>query len=284
MPSRLQLLASPAVCAYVRHFPIERGKWRLLRWASRFLVAKLEPGTYIRVSDATDSVEQAIVYQGLLEPEDVRFFLSLLEPGMTVFDVGANLGTYALLAARRVGPSGRLHAFEPGPATADRLRGNVRLNGLSNVVVNQAAVSDRAGVITLYLQDDSDCNTLTAGAGTPVQVPALTLDDYVGTHNLGQVDVLKMDVEGAEVTALRGGGRLLAAPRAPLILLEFNPQALEKAGSSVSELRQLLEGHAYRCHALQAYDGGSYYNVLAWQPWHRERFPALRARELTALA
>ena len=74
---------------------------------------------------------------------------------MTVFDVGANVGPYALVAARRVGDRGSVHAFEPTPKSAAGLRRNVGLNGLTNVVVNEVAVSDTAGEVNLYLDEES---------------------------------------------------------------------------------------------------------------------------------
>ena len=276
MPSRLRRLASSLVCGYVRRCPLDKGKWRLLQLASSFLVVEPEPGTFLRVADLGNPIELALVRRGLLEPEDVGLFLSLLRPGMTVLDVGANVGMYSLLSARRVGPTGRVHAFEPTPAVAASLRRNVALNGLGNVHVHEAAVSDAAGRATFYLQDSSDCNTLAGGAGTPIRVRTVTLDDHVAAHGLDRVDVMKMDVEGAEVLALRGGGRLLAAADGPVLMLEFNPEALGAAGSGVAELRGLLEGHGYECHPLGIQGGGRYGNVLALKAGHRERFPALK--------
>ncbi len=77
-----------------------------------------------------------------------------------VIDVGANVGYYALMAATRVGPSGRVIAYEPGPAPAARLRENVALNGLSNVTVVEAAVADRPGTLHLNLVEDSEASSL----------------------------------------------------------------------------------------------------------------------------
>jgi FkbM family methyltransferase len=269
-------LASSLVCGYLRRSPVEKGKWRLLQWASSFLVAEPEPGAFIRVADLENPIELALARRGLVEPQDVRFFLSLLEPGMTVLDVGANIGMYTVLAARRVGPAGRVHAFEPTPAVAGSLLRNIALNALDNVVVNEAAVSDTAGVATLFLGETCDRSSL-AGGGTPVQVEAVTLDGYLADCEVPKVDVVKMDVEGAEARALRGAGRLLAGEDAPVLMLEFNAEALGAAGSSEAELRGLLEWHGYRCQPLHVYGGGMYSNVVALKPWHTERLPALHA-------
>src|SRR5262249_52153564 len=95
-PSVFRRLASAAVRGYLRHCPLRAGQWRLLRWASSFLVVELVPGAFIHVSDLSNAVELGILRHGLPEPADVRFFLSLLGPGMTVLDVGANIGEYTL--------------------------------------------------------------------------------------------------------------------------------------------------------------------------------------------
>lgn len=286
MPSSFSRLTSALVCGYVRHSPIEKGKWRLLKWASSFLVLELEPGTFVRLSGSTsDSVEAAIVRRGIIEPEDVRFFLSLLEPGMTVFDMGANLGMYTVLAARRVRANGSVHAFEPTPEVASRFKQNVAINGLANVVVNQKAVAAAEGTATLHLQAGSDLNTLAPGTGTPIEVQTVTLDGYVTAAGLARVDVMKVDVEGAEVMALRGGGDLLSGHNAPAIMIEFNPNALRAMRASVEELFDLLTAHGYRCYRLHSYGEGAcgYSNVLAVKLGHCDHFRiSLPRRQLSS--
>ena len=94
-----------------------------------------------------------IIRRGMFEPETVRAFAALLAPGMTVMDIGANVGQFTLVAARRVGPSGRLHAFEPTPELAAHILRNLELNGLENVAVNAVAVSDVAGRATLHFRN-----------------------------------------------------------------------------------------------------------------------------------
>src|SRR5258706_3631881 len=220
------LWVSAIVRAYVRHSPLERGKWRLLNWTRPYLVAKLEKDVLVPIWDL-DDMELGLLLKGIFEPQDVEFFTSLLETGMTVMDLGANLGMYTLLAARRVGPSGRVFSFEPSPAVAARLRRNLEFNSLSNVIAVEAAVGDQVGEATFYLQEESDRNTLAVGSGKPIHVPAVTLDSFVDTQKIGRVDVMKMDVEGAESKVLRGGGRLFSSDGAPVVMFELNPKALE---------------------------------------------------------
>src|SRR5262245_15230983 len=132
-PSVFRRLASAAVRGYLRHCPLRAGKWRLLRWASSFLVVELVPGTFIRVSDLSNAVGRGVLGHGLPGPAAVPRVLSLLGPAMTVLDGGANIGESTLPAAGRAGAAGRVHASEPTPATAASLRRNVTLNGLGNV-------------------------------------------------------------------------------------------------------------------------------------------------------
>lgn len=288
-PSRLQRLASALVLHYVRRCPVERGKWRLLRLANRFLVVPLGRGAFVRVPGLS-IVEREIVRHGVFEQETAGLFCDLLAPGMVVMDVGANVGQYTLLAAPRVGPAGRVHAFEPTPRVAAKLRASVRLNGFANVAVNEAAVSEAPGQVTLYyVEDDDGENSILGGkAGCPsVTVPAVTLDDYVAAHGLGRVDVVKMDIEGAELLALRGARRLLSGDDAPVVILEVNPKSLAFSGSSVADLLGLLQGYGYRVHEVASYGTPGHHrwaNAVALKPAHRERFPALRGLALRPVA
>ena len=148
-------MASAAILGYLRHVPWERGKYRLVRLFGRSLLVELEPGLFIRPLGLS-AVEVGIIRAGMFEPETVRAFAALLAPGMTVLDVGANVGQFTLIAARRVGPTGRVHAFEPTPELVAHVFRNLELNGLDNVVVNEVAVSETAGHAVLHLVEADD--------------------------------------------------------------------------------------------------------------------------------
>jgi FkbM family methyltransferase len=285
MSSILSRLASAAVCSHLRHFPIERGKCRLLRWASAFLVVRLQPGVYVRITDPDNPIEAGLARRGLLEQQDLEVFLSMLRPGMTVLDVGANVGMYSLLIARAVGPAGRVHAFEPTPRVATNLRRNVEINKLSNVEVRQMAVGASNGAATLYVGPESDRNSIVAksASATEVNVTVVTLDDYIRSHEIQTVDMVKLDIEGGEVDAVRGSKRLLSGDAAPLVMFEINPQALAEAGSSATELRAVLASYGYTCHVLHSYGGGEYANAFAIKPRHHERFPELHTLKMTPI-
>jgi FkbM family methyltransferase len=166
-----------------------------------------------------------------LEPYEAQLFKALLRPGMRVIDVGANLGYYTLLAARAVGPTGVVHAFEPDPRTAPYLRRNIDRNQMTNVRIVQAAASDRHGQALFRESATASHSGLhrTMDDAAPVKVNVVTtrIDDC----DVGPIDLVKMDVEGEEPAALRGMSKTIASSPALRLFVEFSPQALTAAGN-----------------------------------------------------
>jgi FkbM family methyltransferase len=256
-PTAFQQLISKAIVAYLRHIPLQHGKWRLLESSTGFLTVELEPGVLVRVS----SMEDSYVAKGWKEVEEAKHLISLLKPGMTFFDVGANIGLYSILAAKRVGPRGVVHSFEPTPATAVRLEANVGLNNFSNIKVNQVALSDKRGTAKFYLHQADDRNSLSAISSNSIVIPTITLDEYIAENLISAVDLMKMDVEGAELLVLQGASKLISGRNAPTIMLEINGPALEGMGTSEGDLTALLNECGYELRTLAQHSG--YRNVLA---------------------
>jgi FkbM family methyltransferase len=153
---------------------------------------------------------------------------------MVVFDAGANVGFYTLLLADRVGPTGRVHAFEPDPLSFEILKS--RAAGRSNVEINQTAVGDHTGAVTLYTNRSNRAdNRVHASLGTEtaeaVEVPLTTFDDYCAARGIERIDAVKMDIQGAEVAALVGFRKTLARLKPRWMLIEFSPEHLRGAGS-----------------------------------------------------
>ena len=152
--------------------------------------------------------------EGDHEPALQRAIVGALRPGGVFFDVGGHGGFFALLGARAVGASGVVVTFEPHPENARELRMQLALNGMTNVRVVGSAVCDRRGMARI----GDDCTpTMHSLAGPPagsarpitIRVPTTTLDDAIDAW--GVPDVVKIDIEGAEASALRGATRLLRA-------------------------------------------------------------------------
>ena len=159
---------------------------------------------------------------GTTEPEFQRAFAERIRPGAVVYDLGANVGFYTVLAARLAGPEGRVVAVEPFPATAETVRHNARANGFETVDVVEAAVGEAVGRAWLRT-DRHDPVTFRLGEDRTVEgveVPITTVDALVAAGH-PPPDVVKVDVEGAEVAVLRGMAETLAA-HTPALLVEVH--------------------------------------------------------------
>jgi FkbM family methyltransferase len=170
-----------------------------------------------------------------------RLLKATLSAGDVVVDAGANIGIYSQFFSRCVGPTGVVHSFEPSPENFARLRSAARR--LSNVRVWPAGVGERTGRSTLYLSEKLNVDHRTymaegdARASVPIDI--ITLDDYFEPGQ--RVDLIKMDIQGYELHALRGATRALADNPAAKLLLEFWPYGLKQAGANWLELIDTLE-------------------------------------------
>jgi len=213
----------------LRHLPIVGP---CLRWASAKIVPRQSlvwvqvqhgpaAGLWLRLNPRTGRN----AFLGACEPEVQRALQKHLRPGMTVYDLGANIGFFSLLAARLVGHGGHVTAFEADPEISARLRGHITRNRLSWVAVEEKAVWSEPCTV-LFARTDTAISpdrglghiVSTAGANT-ISIDAVSLDNYSRTYP--PPDFLKCDVEGAEVEVFRGAQRLLAKKR-PIILCEMH--------------------------------------------------------------
>ena len=197
------------------------------------LVSVLPAGERIRLSARHRSLTW--------NPEEYRAFREAVRPGAIVLDVGANVGAYTLLFAQWAGRSGRVFAFEPSPAAARSLRTHLALNALQNVEVIEAAVCDREGAALLYNEESCGTSSLIGSAARrrPVTVRTMTIDGFCDERSL-TADVVKIDIEGAEIEALRGARRTLAAePTAAFV--EFHPSVWRTRNLQASEVARELE-------------------------------------------
>lgn len=186
------------------------------------------------------------------EALETAAFLAHAQDGMCVFDVGANIGYYTLLAARAVGPSGRVYAFEPEPHNFELLTRNVAENGFTNVRCVNAAVSNKTGVVPLYLDDANlgahsfEAGSVPTPSGRSVEVETVRLDDFADEAQAFEAAILmKVDVQGAEALVVEGGRRLLALPRITAFL-EFWPDAIARTGADAARLLADLGSLGFR--------------------------------------
>ena len=215
------------------------------------------------------------------ERREVELLRKRLRPGMTVFDMGANVGFYTELFSRVIGPTGRVYAFEPDPFCSGILCDRVRR--LENVRVENVALGERPGEATLFCsnRDRAENRTHPFDPDVPmetVRVPVVSLDDYRRSRRVGRIDVVKIDVEGDEVHVLRGMCDTLTREPPAWMFIEFCPKQLRGAGSSAEEFWDLLKGRGYRSYSIEdrgdlrlipdtgaftRTQAGSYTNILA---------------------
>lgn len=205
--------------------------------------------------DLATAMGRGFYYNGTCEAEIASFLKQTLKPGMTFVDVGANFGEFTLLGSALVGPRGRVFSFECSPTTLPSLRRNLELNRPSNVTVVAAALSDTDGHVTFYpgSEKDSGSSSLTPPhdhKGQTVTVESMTLDSLARREKLDRVDVIKMDVEGAEWAALRGAAGLLGSPDPPVLVFEYNEVIARRSGWQLDDVKDLLERHNYKLHSL----------------------------------
>ncbi len=202
-------------------------------------------GHTVHVNPSDFGVSFELESTGEYEAMSMKCCKEILKPGMVFVDVGANIGLFSLMAARQVGPEGHVYAFEPGAGNCALLRKNMEQNGYKNVTVIEKAVSDKSGTCTLYESgfNPADHRTYHVSKGRKqVTIQSISLDEYFPAD--ARIDMLKMDIEGAEETAIRGMERVLGI--CPVLLLECWPSMLAKAGTDAVKLFKNLEERGYK--------------------------------------
>lgn len=237
--------------------PLVRQKRRLPRRAAR-LIRRLEPSAAVvscrRKSlyfelDLRDNLQRELFFLGRYEEDLHELLRGEVGPGDVFVDVGANIGLHALGVAAAC-PQAKVIAFEPAPDTVERLERAARRNAVSIQVV-PAGLAAEGGVQALKSSRRwgvSDVGVRSLYGDGPVvgQVPLLRFDDWIDQSSVERLDVVKIDVEGAEVDALRGMRKSLARFKPRLVVVEVVPTLLERAGASVEELLTLMEEAGFR--------------------------------------
>jgi len=241
----------------IRLWPISKGQTRWLNIVSQAL--DIQPYGYFKYKAVGR-------YRLRLDPGDANdrlFYFDMFGSGYTlvlsrllrlddcVIDVGANVGHFSAIAAQHVGLKGRVNAIEANPGLAERLRQCVAEVPEGPIRIRHAAAWHSSGSIAFHVAADvSGWSSLiqnpTFEAAYTVQVPAITLDEFVVQENIKEVRFLKLDIEGAETDALLGGTKLLNSDTLDCILVEADPHRLKAFGHSGKELNELLEHNGYR--------------------------------------
>lgn len=179
---------------------------------------------------------------GLYEPEITRLVETTVKPGMTFVDAGANVGYYTLIAARLVGVTGRIYAFEPDPLNYSYLLQNLETNGCRCVTTVPTALSGTTGR-TRFIRDTRGAEgfvTSDRGVQNALDVPTVTLDDFFGGEGWPAIHIMKMDIEGSEKSALEGMRELSRRNPQMRLILELNTPAIVRSGNTVHDVTEVL--------------------------------------------
>jgi FkbM family methyltransferase len=203
-------------------------------------------------------ITPAILRFGSWEAIETSWFLRVVKPGDIIVDAGANIGYYTIIGSRLVGDAGKVYAFEPEPESFALLQKNVRLNGLTNVVLEQKALSNRKGIVKLFIaplnKGDHRIYQPEGESRPSVDVEAVRLDEYFQDPKR-RIDLLKMDTQGAEGRILEGTtGLLEGRTDGPTIFMEFWPHGLKGMGTDPGALLKTLQTDNYQFYEFVRYD------------------------------
>ncbi len=201
------------------------------------------------LDEADTVITPGLVAIGEWEPGLTSYLGANLKPAMTFVDVGAHVGYFSCLAGRMVGPRGLVVAFEPSPRNYELLLANVWRNGLTNVVCFPWAVSNHSGFVDLYLAEGNtgDNRIFATGDRAHVPVRAVALDALEVLRP--PVDMVKVDVQGAEEAVIRGAEHLLAGSPDAVVVVEFSVHEATAFGSKPLQLLAYYRSLGYKIRA-----------------------------------
>lgn len=240
------------------HWPLETGRnlpRRVVPKDSDLVPVRVEIEPHVSMLlDPADHVPRSILETGAWEPDSWRAISEHLRAGDTFVDVGAHIGYFSLKAARVVGNSGRVIAVEPNPHTLAELRDNIRESGAGVVTVFPVACSETEGFLELFAAPRvntgetslSRANASQEGSVTEAfKVQARPLDAIIRESNASRVDIIKIDVEGAELFVLKGAHETLVRYH-PLLVVEVVEPQLNAMGTTSAAIAGYLHSFGYR--------------------------------------
>ena len=249
-----RFLRSP-LARLVRSLPI-KGRWRIASYLNRLFAAERTTfdlsGVGRLTLDLGIEMQQHIYWAGLSRDDSriLRLARAVLPPDGVFLDVGANVGIHTLAVARHLDAGGgAVIAFEPHPVNHGILLHNIRQNRLRHVVAEDLGLAAAPEILTGTASADGGNWSLASRGEYRFEVRLVRLDDYLRDHPVPRIDLMKIDVEGAEVGVLRGARETIERFH-PLIVFEVCPTWLTKMRSSPEELFAELSGYGYRIHSL----------------------------------
>jgi FkbM family methyltransferase len=213
-------------------------------------------GSTIHLKPEDRTITPLLIANGSYEESETETCKKFIKPGMTVIDIGANIGYFSCLFARLVGSGGKVISFEPEPDNFKWLNKNIQENHYSCIEANNLALADKEGSLDLYVGEVSQTtssfiedNIVYENHVDKVPVKTAKLDDFLEQQAVDSVDFIKIDVQGFEETVFRGAQKTLSSAHISMIM-EFWPYGLKKAGTNVDQLLSTLEGFNFSIYKL----------------------------------
>lgn len=257
---------------------LPRGKSRIIEWIGRGskhrFIARMpaQLGAYFFDCSLRDMVARNVFLAGCYATQEISFLRGVLQRGMTFVDVGANWGLFTLVARHLVGNEGRVLALEPDPRLFRKLKSNLERNQLHDVTVLEVAAADVDANMRLVAHDHGGGNWGVSRLAhrrpdnqSDFLVVARTLDALLDDNSLRGVDLVKIDVEGAEDLVIGGMRAGLISQRYKMILLELHPLHLAERSQQIGDITSLLLGKGYLGYSLNC--GKEGVRKAYYHPW-----------------
>ncbi len=255
----IKSLARKALRAYLTYTPIKKGRYPLMMlvhgWASEPVTVEVETKDRGRMKLELDDLMQYPVYYNIFEAKYDTVMKALLKDTNVTLDVGGNIGQYALWFAKY---SRKVYTFEPMPKMIERLQYHITINHLENkLILVTKALSNEHTTLKFELPKSANSGTAStilgrvANSSEIIEVEAITLDEFIAQEHLeGTIDLIKIDIEGAELFALQGMSGLLFSDQKPILILEMNDEMMHLAGYSAEDLYSFLKGFGYQAYEI----------------------------------
>jgi len=204
---------------------------------------------FVIQADLDEWIQQHVYFLGTWDERGLNFLKNNLKEGDVFVDVGANIGCYSMVAAKLVGKTGSVHSFEPVTKVFGKLQQNILLNKLDNITANKKAVFESSGNIELYVSSNENAGMSSifhhdTESGEIEKTEAVSLDDYFADPDIQKISMIKIDIEGAELFALKGMKTILDKFR-PVIIMEVSEAVIKNSGIEGKESLEFLKSHNY---------------------------------------
>lgn len=194
-------------------------------------------------------------YLNGFESDYISYYYKMVKKGAIVFDIGANIGLFSLIAATKMSNEGAIYAFEPAEMPHKQFENSIKLNDYTIINLEKLGVADQVGKISFNVCEDDAYNSL---GNKPmkeikeiIEINVTSVDTFCAEKNIEKIDILKMDTEGAEYLILEGGKRIFSAEDAPIIFSEYNRMTIGGFDYSLNNFEKILCEYGYELYEIE---------------------------------